>query len=72
MSLAGKQALRPQLICQLLPDHQPTGPFLGGGSGLDKVSLCSFGACHGTCFIDHAGLELTEILYLLLLPEHWD
>ena len=27
----------------------------------DRVSLCSFGACPGTCSVDQADLELTEI-----------
>jgi hypothetical protein len=33
------------------------GPFLLGGGGRDRVSLCSPG-CPGTHFVDQAGLEL--------------
>ena len=36
----------------------------------DRLSLCSPG-CPGTCLIDQAGLQLTEI-YLPLPPECWD
>ncbi|KAL6030280.1 hypothetical protein STEG23_009295 [Scotinomys teguina] len=35
---------------------------------LDRVSLCSFGACPGMGSVDQAGLELTEIC-LPLPPE---
>ena len=36
----------------------------------DRVSLCSFG-CPGTCYVDQAGLELTE-LNLPLHPKCWE
>ena len=39
----------------------------------DRVSLCIVGAYPEACFVDQAGLELTEICLLLpLLPECWN
>ena len=37
----------------------------------DRVSLCNSIGCSGTCSVDQAVLELTEI-HLLLPPECWD